>query len=178
MILRWVIFVVFVGALLGTSFRMPHKSQEAEYLAARNLPMNTRVNSTVWTFQKGETPIALWRAPKPEDLAGKYLKSEIKDGSVITLTDLSESPRLTFSSDSVPFTFNLGDLGPLGAYLNAGAKVHVCDQETLVCTGGPYEVKALVGKVDSQLVLICLTDSQAGEVRKIKKPTLRIAVLP
>ena len=71
-----------------------------------------------------------------------------------------------------------GDLGSLGAYLNAGAKIYVCDQETLLCTGGPYEVKALVGKIDSQLVLICLTGKEANEVRKIKKPALRIAVLP
>ncbi len=178
MIIRWAIFVVFVVALLGISFRMPQKSQEAEYLAVRNLPMNTRVNSTLWIFQKGDTPVALWRASKPEDLAGKYLKSEIKEGSAITLTNLSESPKLTFSSENVPFTFNLGDLGSLGAYLNAGAKVVVCDQETLLCTGGASEVKALVGKVDSQLVLICLTGKEADEVRKIKKPTLRIAVLP
>src|SRR5258708_10899744 len=155
MIIRWAIFVVFVVALLGFSFRMPQKSHEAEYLAVRNLPMNTRVNSTLWIFQKGDTPVALWHAPKPEDLAGKYLKSEIKEGSAITLTDLSESPKLTFSSDSVPFTFNLGDLGSLGTYLNAGAKVYVCDQDTLLCTGGPHEVNALIGKVDSQLVLIC-----------------------
>src|SRR5205085_2147072 len=122
------------------SFKMPHKSQEAGYLAARNLPMNTRVNSTLWTFQKGETPVAFWRAPKPKDLAGKYLKSDIKEGSAITLTNLSESPKLTVSSDSVPFTFNIADLGSLGAYLNAGAKVYVCDQEALLCTAGPYEV--------------------------------------
>jgi hypothetical protein len=178
MILRWAIFVVFVGTLLGFSFLMPRKSQEAEYLAARNLPMNTRVNSTMWIFQKGETPVALWRAPRAQDLAGKYLKSEIKGGSPIALTNLSESPKLTVSSDSVPFTFNPGDLGSLSEYLNAGAKVYVCDQETLLCKGGPYEVKALVGKLDSQRVLICLTRKDADEVRKIKKPTLRIAVLP
>jgi len=178
MILRWAIFVVFVVALLGTSLRMSHKSQEAEYLAARTLPMNTRVNSTLWTFQKGETPAAFWRAPKPGDLAGKYLKKEIQEGSPITPPELSESPKLTFSSESVPLTFNLGDLGSLGAYLNAGAKVYVCDHDTQLCTGGPYEVKALVGKVDAQLVLICLTVKEADEVREIKKPTLRIAVLP
>jgi hypothetical protein len=137
MILRWAIFVVFVGALLGFSLRMPHESQEAEYLAARNLPVNSRLNSTLWTFQKGETPVAVWGAPKPEDLAGKYLKSEIKEGSPIRVANLSESPKLTFSSESVPFTFSLSDLGSLGAYLNAGAKVYVCDQETLLCTGVP-----------------------------------------
>jgi hypothetical protein len=178
MIPRWSIFVIFVVALLGVSLEMPHKSQEAGYLAARNLPMNTRVNSTLWIFQKGETPVASWRAPKPEDLTGKYLKSDIKEGSAITLTNLSESPKLTFSSDSAPFTFNLGDLGPLGAYLNAGAKVYVCDQETLLCAGGPHEVKAVLGKVDVQLALICLTGKEADDVRKIKKPTLRIAVFP
>lgn len=178
MIHRWAIFVAFVGVLLGLSFLRPQRSQEAGYLAVRTLPINTRINSTLWTFQKGETPIALWRAPKLEDLAGKYLNSEIKEGFAITLTNLSESPKLTFSRDSVPLTFNLGDLGSLGAYLNAGAKVYVCDRETLLCTGGPYEVKALVGNIDSQLVLICLSDKEADEVRKIKKPTLRIAALP
>jgi hypothetical protein len=178
MILRWAIFIFFVGALLGFSLRVPQESQEAEYLAARSLPINSRLNSTLWTFQKGDTPVAIWRAPKPEDLAGKYLKSEVEEGSPITLANLSESPKLTLSSESVPFTFSLGDLGSLGPYLNAGAKVYVCDQETLLCTGGPYEVKALIGKIDSQLVLICLTSKEAEEVRKIKKPALRIAVLP
>jgi hypothetical protein len=178
MILRWAVFLVFVGTLVGFSCSRQKISREAEYLAARTLPMNTRVNSTLWTLQKGENPAALWRAPKSEDLAGKYVKSEIKEGSDITLANLSAFPKLTISSDSVPFTFNLGDLGSLGAYLNAGAKVYVCDQETLLCTGGQYEVKAMVGKDDSQLVLICLTSKEADEVRKIKKPTLRIAMLP
>jgi hypothetical protein len=177
MILRWAIFLVFVGALAGLSCSIQKKSQEAEYLAARTLPMNTRVSSALWTLQKGENPAALWRAPKPEDLAGKYVKSEIKEGSDITLSNLSVFPKLSFSSESVPFTFSLGDLDSLSPYLNAGAKVYVCDQETLLCTGGPYEVKALVGKFDSQLVLICMTSKEADEVRKIKKPRLRIAML-
>src|SRR5262249_41572649 len=141
-------------------------------------PINTRINSSLLTFEEGDTPVASWGTPKPEDLAGKYVHREIKKDSAITLKDLSESPQLTFSNNSVPFTYNLGDLGPLSAYLNAGAQVYVCDQDTLSSTGGQYEVKALVGKVDSQLVLICLTSKQADEVRKIKKPVLRIAVLP
>lgn len=178
MIIRWAFFLVFVGTLVGFSFSMRKKSREAEYLAARTLPMNTRVNSNLWTLQKGENPAALWRAPKPEDLAGKYVKSEIKEGSAITLANLSEFPKLTYSSDLVPFTFNFGDLGSLAAVLNAGAKVYVCDQETLLCAGGPYEVKALVGRVDSQLVLIYLNSNEADDVRRIKKPILRIAVLP
>jgi len=178
MILRWVIFLVFVGALVAFSCSMEKKSVETEYVAARTLQTNTRVNSTLWTLQKRQNPAALWRGPKPEDLAGKYVKSEITEGFDITLANLSAFPKLTFSSNSVPFTFKLGDLGPLGTYLNAGAKVYVCDQETLLCTGAPYEVKALVGNVDSPLVLICLTDAEATEVRKIKKPTLRIAALP
>jgi hypothetical protein len=178
MILRWVIFLVFVGALVGFSCSMQKQSAETEYVAARTLEMNTRVNSALWTLQKGENPAAFWRGPKPEDLVGKYVKSEIKEGSDITLANLSALPKLTFSNDSVPFTYNLGDLGALSAYVNAGAKVYVCDQETLLCTGGPYEVRALVGNVDAPLVLICLTTTEAAEVRKIKKPTLRIAALP
>lgn len=178
MILRWVIFVILAGAISGLSFWRRHELHEAEYLAARILPMNTRLNSTLWTFQKGDTPVALSRAPKPEDLTGKYVNSEIKQGQPITLRNVSESPKLTFPESSVPFTFNLADFGPLGPYLNSGAKVSVCDTDTLLCPGGPYEVKALVGKVDSQLVLICLPSREADEVRKIKKPTLRIAALP
>lgn len=153
-------------------------SQDAEYVAIRRLPVNTRLQATLWTFRRGETPAAFWSAPKPEDLSGKYLNREIGQDKPITPSDLSESPKLAFSKDRVPLTFNLGDLGPLGPYVNAGAEVYVCDQETLSCTGGPYKVETLVGKVESQLVLICLTSKDADEVRKIKKPALRISKFP
>jgi hypothetical protein len=179
MIIRWLVFAFFVIAVCVTGwFRQQHSPpQRAGYLAVRKLPINTRINSNLWILRKGDTPVASWDIPNPADLKGKYVQREVENGSPIPLEDLSDSPQLTFSKDTVPFTYKLEDLGPLSEYLNAGAKVFVCDQDTDSCSGGPYDVMALVGK-DSQLALICLKSAQADAVRKIKKPTLRIAVLP
>jgi hypothetical protein len=175
---RVIAFSLFILAVFGISIlesRCKAPPQTAGYIALRNLVKNTRINSTLWTFQKGETPVASWGMPKPEGLIGRYARHDILQGKPITAEALSDLPQLTLDDDKVRLTYNLNVLGPLGSYLNAGAKACVCEQENSACTGGPYDVEALIGKVDSQLVLIDVTNIQAVELRKIKKPTLRIA---
>jgi hypothetical protein len=178
MSIRWAFFIVFLGLLGLLSWSRSKKRLESEYQAARTLTINTRVNSDLWTLRRGDDPASLWRAPKTEDLAGKYVKNTINEGEAITPTKLSVFPQVIFPKDTVPFTLPLRDLGPVGMYVNAGTKVYICDQETMSCPGSPYEVKALIGKVESQLILFCLPVKEADEVRKIKNPTLHLAALP
>ena len=180
MTVRWVAFVIFVFAVLGIGLWRYHKvsTQTAGYIAVRKLPVNTRIASNLWILQKGDTPFASWSIPKPEDLLGRYVRHDIEANSAIVPDDLSESPQLTLAKDRVPLAYNLADAGPLASYLNKGAQVYVCDQDNLSCTGGPYEVETLLGKLDAQLVLIDLSSKDANELRKIKKPMLVIATLP
>jgi hypothetical protein len=175
---RWVAFGIFLAAILITGYCRRHESTLAGYVAARDLPSNTRITPGLWTLRKGDTPVASWGIPKEDMLNGKYVREPIKKDDLITPENLSDSPTLTFGADLTPFTSNLNDVGSLSGYVNAGGQISICDQDTQICSGGPYKVIALIGRVDSQLVLLLLTKQESEEVRKIKKPILRIVTLP
>lgn len=175
--LRWIAFIGFLIVIVLMAFLRRRDGQEGGYVAIRDLPVNTRINSGVWFLRRGDSPAASWQTPPEKSLVGYYLKEPIKKDALIHPENLSDGPALTFGADSIPYISNLSEAGSLSAYINTDTQISVCDQDAGTCAG-PYRVKALIGKLDSQLVLLMLKKQEYEEVHKLKKPTLRVAALP
>lgn len=177
---RWIAFAIFLVAVMilcGVRCILKGSVSSPEWVAAVDLPINTRISTNHLRKPVSAAPAHSWGLPKTDTLVGKYTKSHIPNGGEVVQGDLGLFPHVAEQQGTTLVSLRAPDLSGLAPYVNAGAKVYVFAPETTNIYG-PYKIEAVLANLDSPTLLIRASNSEAGDLLKLAKPELRLAGLP
>jgi hypothetical protein len=185
--LRWIIYGVYLTLIIAGSFRQliintgatpaTTCSTSTTWLAAKDLPPNTRISQILLKQPDLRTPADQVRLSDISTLEGKYALSKIKKDCDVTEKQLGKRPVLTQSGTDVLLFYEAQQVGAVPDQLNATAQVYVCEAGN-TCQEDPFQVETVFGKDKIETFVIRASAVAAKRLMKIVKPQFHIAALP
>lgn len=170
--LRAGIFLLAFGFFLAGWHQRARLS--GEWVANRDLPINTRISSNDLRKPINFKPYLLLTMPKLGELEGKYVATNgITNGSRVMVDILRPLPELQESPGEALFFLAPQNLGAAPALLNAGRHVRVFESTNRAIEYGPYVVAAVLTSPTNCTVLR-VPAADVDQLRALSKPEIRL----